>query len=131
MYESEVIDYIPIKYAVNQTFNENTAFIPTKFDVNVRRDKANVSIEVLDFKHASAIDLLEYSVQSLRKEEHFSKNSQGCKHNAFRTQNHQCVNYYKIDRICLTFNYTDEEGWDIVGNCGIKWKTMLNDSREY
>jgi len=53
MYDSEVIDYIPVKYIVNSTYDANTAFIPTKFDVNVKKDKANISIEVLDFKHSS------------------------------------------------------------------------------
>ena len=49
LYENDVIDYIPIKYFVNSTYNENTAFIPTKFDVSVKRDPANISIEVIDF----------------------------------------------------------------------------------
>jgi Tfp pilus assembly protein PilF len=31
----------------------------------------------------------------------------------------------------LTFNYTESEGWENVGNCGIRWKTRLNDSRDY
>jgi hypothetical protein len=50
MYDSETIDYIPVKYMVNSTFNETNAFLPTKYDVNVRRNKANVSIELTDFK---------------------------------------------------------------------------------
>lgn len=52
MYDSQVIDYIPVKYVVNSTYNENNAFIPTKFDVNVKKPKANISIEVLDYKHS-------------------------------------------------------------------------------
>jgi len=53
MYDSETIAYIPVKYMVNSTFNESSAFLPTKFDVNVKKDKANVSIEVIDFKQSS------------------------------------------------------------------------------
>lgn len=56
MYTDDVIDYVPIKYFINQTFDANTAFIPTKFNVNTKKDKANISIEIADFKQQPSID---------------------------------------------------------------------------
>jgi len=81
-YDDAVIDYIPIKYELKTNFTENSTFLPSVFTTQPTKHKGNISLELVDQTRGTFN--LEYSVNLLRKESHFSKS--GCHNNALRTQ---------------------------------------------
>jgi hypothetical protein len=66
----------------------------------------------------------------LREEKLKTKNMNLCNGHPLRPGNGICIYFYKISDICLIVGEAAGT-WEIKGNCGVKWDTMLKNSSDH
>mmetsp|Transcript_18463 Transcript_18463/g.28322 ORF Transcript_18463/g.28322 Transcript_18463/m.28322 type:complete len:83 (-) Transcript_18463:446-694(-) len=68
----------------------------------------------------------------LKEVRKFHKNAEMCKHhNGMRTNQNNCLYFYKITKMCVTIDKADDGSWKYVSSCGIYHHDMLKNSTDF